>query len=50
VSASAEHTPHTIDSPGQSGEMAEQPHDEMRNWFGAESPLGARGRLLSCRW
>ncbi|MFC8046313.1 SDR family oxidoreductase [Nocardia sp. NPDC057353] len=29
-----EHTPHTIDYPGHTADMAEQPRDEMRGWVG----------------
>lgn len=30
----AQHTPQTIDYPGETGEMAEEPHDEMRRYHG----------------
>src|SRR3712207_855505 len=30
----SEHPPHTIDQPGETGDMAEQPRDEMRGYTG----------------
>ncbi len=37
------HAPRTIDYPGQTGDMAEQPHDEMRSYTG-RGLLAARRR------
>src|SRR3712207_7835045 len=31
----SEHPPHTIDQPGETGDMAEQPRDEMRGYVGS---------------
>ncbi|MFC3960857.1 SDR family oxidoreductase [Nocardia jiangsuensis] len=31
----SEHTPHTIDYPGHTDDMAERPRDEMRGWIGS---------------
>ena len=33
---------HTIDYPGATGDMAEQPHDEMRSWQGRDLMHGRR--------
>ncbi|MDF3313041.1 SDR family oxidoreductase [Rhodococcus sp. T2V] len=38
----SEHTPHTIDYPGRTAEMAEEPHDEMRAYRGNDLLKGKR--------
>lgn len=38
----SEHTPHTIDYPGSTAEMAEEPQDEMRAYRGNDLLKGKR--------
>ncbi|MFE5707615.1 NAD(P)-dependent oxidoreductase, partial [Rhodococcus koreensis] len=38
----SEHTPHTIDYPGRTADMAEEPQDEMRAYRGNELLKGKR--------
>jgi NAD(P)-dependent dehydrogenase (short-subunit alcohol dehydrogenase family) len=41
----SEHTPHTIDYPGHTADMAEQPQDEMRAYRGNELLKGKRALI-----
>ncbi|MFC9553969.1 SDR family oxidoreductase [Rhodococcus sp. NPDC056960] len=41
----SEHTPHTIDYPGHTADMAEQPRDEMRAYRGNELLKGKRALI-----
>ncbi len=40
MSDDSEHPPHTISQPGETSEMEEQPHDEMRGYTGSGKLAG----------
>jgi NAD(P)-dependent dehydrogenase (short-subunit alcohol dehydrogenase family) len=40
-----EHSPHTIDYPGETDDMAEQPHDEMRGYQGRDLLTGKKALI-----
>lgn len=41
----SEHTPHTIEYPGRTADMAEEPHDEMRGYVGRDLLAGRKALI-----